>query len=189
MVRRLAAVHSRAVVLIDNCGPDLHRELATACKNLGQVSVLTIEYDVRDDLPEETLVFRLRPASSETVQAVVGAHHPHISEVDRRSIAEFAGGNARIALSLAGTVSNGESLAGLRDVDLFQRLFLQRYADDEGVLRTAGACALLYSFNATDPDFSESEIPRLAAVAEQSAHTVFRNIELLCRRDLGRVVI
>ena len=48
-----------AVLVVDNCSSELHRNLVSRCKTSGSVSLLTIEYDIRDDLPEETNVFRL----------------------------------------------------------------------------------------------------------------------------------
>lgn len=184
MVRRLGASGTRAVVVVDNCSPQEHRDLAIACRGLARVSVLTIEYDVREDLPEETHVFRLRAASGDTVKSIVAAHHPHVSEVDQRTIASYSGGNARIALVLAGTIRMGESLAGVRDSDLLRRLVVQRNPEDDHLMRTVCACALLYSFNASDPSHPDSEIPLLAAVAEQSTTTFVRNVRTLLEREL-----
>ncbi|HAD04307.1 MAG TPA: hypothetical protein DCF93_06640, partial [Desulfuromonas sp.] len=49
----LIANRTRAVLIVDNCPPDLHRRLSEVCSGTtSTVSVLTIEYDVRDDQPE-----------------------------------------------------------------------------------------------------------------------------------------
>ena len=64
LANQLIADKTRAVLIVDNCPPDLHRRLTQICSRPeSTVSLLTVEYDVRDDLPEETTVFRLEPAS------------------------------------------------------------------------------------------------------------------------------
>jgi hypothetical protein len=64
---QLIAAKTKAVLIIDNCSPELHRQLTKQCIK-STVSLLTVEYDIQDDLPEETDVFRLDPASVSFVQ-------------------------------------------------------------------------------------------------------------------------
>jgi hypothetical protein len=55
LVQNLIALRSRAIVVVDNCPPDLHRRLSEACRvPETTVSVITIEYDIREDQPEGT---------------------------------------------------------------------------------------------------------------------------------------
>ena len=61
MARDLIARRQRAILVVDNCNPNTHSELARLCASDGsEVSLITVEYDVRDDEPEQTDVFRLR---------------------------------------------------------------------------------------------------------------------------------
>lgn len=116
---------TRAVLIIDNCPPELHRRLTQICSRPeGTVSLLTVEYDVRDDLPEETSVFRLEPASEGVVERLIRKRFPYISQVDARTIAVFSGGNSRLAIARANTVQSGETLSGFRNEELFKRLSL-----------------------------------------------------------------
>ena len=55
---QLIATNEKAVLIIDNCSLELHRKLTKLCTS-SMVSLLTVEYDIRDDVPEETDVFRL----------------------------------------------------------------------------------------------------------------------------------
>ena len=49
----LNAGQIRAILVVDNCPPDLHRRLSEAVRAKGSiVSVITIEYDIREDQPE-----------------------------------------------------------------------------------------------------------------------------------------
>jgi len=59
-------------------------------------SLLTIEYDVRDDLDDVTDVFKLQTASLGTVERLISIRRPDVSSVDARTVAEFSDGNARI---------------------------------------------------------------------------------------------
>lgn len=174
-----------SIVIVDNCPPDLHRQVTEICRVPGSViSVLTIEYDIRDDSPEGTAVFRLEAASAELVAKVVSAHCPWISQVDAGTIGTFSGGNSRVGLALAHTLRSGESLSGLTDEALFVRLFHQRHPDDVGLLAGAEACALVYSFEGEILEGGDSELTRLAALADCSTTVLHRHVAELNRRGL-----
>ena len=85
-----------------------------------------MEYDVRDDEPEQTDVFRLESASRELVAEWIKQSFPHVSQVDRERIAEFSDGNFRVAGALAQTLHKGETLGSLKSRDLLERIFRQR---------------------------------------------------------------
>ncbi|MCJ9668524.1 MULTISPECIES: hypothetical protein [unclassified Neorhizobium] len=181
----LIANRTRAILIVDNCPPDLHRRLSDLCSAADStVSVLTIEYDVRDDQPEGTQVVTLDTSSLELIQTLVGRRYPHLSQVDTRTIAEASGGNARIALALAGTVGRSESIAGLSDDELFQRLFRQRHDANDALLVAAQVCALVYSFQGEALTGDDAELPRLALLANQPAPDLYRHVGELLRRDL-----
>jgi hypothetical protein len=112
--------------------------------------VITVEYDIREDQPEGTEVFTLESSSPELIEKLLRKHFPNLSQIDAHTIAaaDICGGNARIALALAATVGRNESIAGLTDDQLFQRLFHQRHAHEASLLLAAQACALVYSFRA-----------------------------------------
>jgi hypothetical protein len=179
------ANRTRAILIIDNCPPDLHRRLSDLCAASGSmVSVLTVEYDVRDDQPERTQVVTLDTSSLELIERLVARRYAHLSHIDARTIAEASGGNARIAIALAGTVERSETIAGLSDDDLFQRLFRQRHDHDNALLLAAQACSLVYSFQGEALTGDEAELPRLAALADQAPLELNRHVSELQRREL-----
>jgi len=47
----LLASRRRAILVVDNCASQLHNQLTARCKVSSRVSLLTIEYDIREDLP------------------------------------------------------------------------------------------------------------------------------------------
>ena len=178
---------SRAVLIIDNCPPDLHCRLTQVCSTQNStVSLLTVEYDVRDDLPEETSVFRLEPASEEIIEKLILLREKfaHISHVDARTIARISGGNARVAIALASTIRLGETLSGFRDEQLFERLFWQRKKPDINLLVSAEVCSLVYSFEGTNTSSEKSEVKFLASLVEKSSNGLYRDIAELKSRDL-----
>jgi len=100
---QLIATQTKAVLIIDNCSLELHRTLTKLCAG-SMVSLLTVEYDIRDDIPEETDVFRLEPSSDNVIEKLLEQRYLNISQINARTIAEFASGNARVAIALANTL-------------------------------------------------------------------------------------
>jgi hypothetical protein len=181
----LIASKTRAVLVIDNCPPDLHRRLSETCRSPdGLVSLVSVEYDIRDDDPEATDVFRLEPSSEALIEKLVRARFKTISQIDAKTIATFSGGNARIAVALAGTVGKNETLGGLTDEELFGRLFQQRHDHDPSLLLIAQVASLVYSFQGEAITGEEAELPILAGMIGKDVNEVFRGVANLQSRDL-----
>jgi hypothetical protein len=186
-VSDLLASRSRAVVVVDNCGSELHRRLSEVCRVQGStLSVITVEYDIQDDEPEGTEVFELLPSSERLVEQLIRRRFPEVSTVAVHTVAEFSGGNARIAIALAATAERGGSLSRLPERELFERLFQQRQGHDAGLLQAAQACALVYSFDVETLDGDSAELPRLAALAGTDVASLYRSVAELLRRDLAQ---
>ena len=186
LVTRLIAERTRAIVVVDNCGADLHRRLGEIVRvDSSRVSVLTIEYDIRDDEPEGTEVFRLAPSSDELMELLLSRRFPALSQVDRRTIAGFSGGNARVATAIASTVGRDETISGLRDEELFERLFRQRRdGDHEALLEIAEACSLVYSFDSEVTESNDCELAVLGPLVGRGSRDLFRGVAELLDRDL-----
>lgn len=185
LVRSLVQNAQRAIVVVDNCPPETHQALVKICAEPEcALSLITVEYDIRDDDPEGTEIFRLEPASDDVIERLLERQSPHLSQVDRRHITEFSSGNARIALALAHTVKREESVANLSNNELFNRLFHQRRPQDEGLLRAAEVCSLVYSFNGETLDGEAAELPFLARLADLSVEQLYRCISELRERGL-----
>jgi hypothetical protein len=180
---QLLMAKTKAVLIIDNCSSELHNQLTKLCAH-STVSLLTVEYDISDDVPDETDVFRLEPASDRLIEKLLEKRFTHISQINARTIAEFAGGNARVAIALANTLKRGESLSTLRNEELFKRLFHQRHDPDKGLLISAEICSLVYSFDGVDTTSASSELQFLAELANKSVRELYRNVEELKARGL-----
>ena len=190
MAGNLIARRERAILIVDNCNPNTHSELVRLCASDGsQISLITVEYDVRDDEPEQTDVFRLQSASRDLVAEWIKQSFPHVSQVDRERIAEFSDGNFRVAGALAQTLRKGETLGSLKNRDLLERIFRQRNEPDPQLLRVAGTLAsysidgedisdegelaLLGGISGTAPDDSMKQSPKCANAASCKRVGVF----------------
>lgn len=185
MLSRLISMGHRVVLIVDNCGMELHRKLAAKITNSGcLLSVITVEYDINDDEPQNTDIFRLEPASPDLIEKMLESRYPVIAPPSRHVIAKFSEGNSRVAFALAETAKNGESLAKLNDTELFERLFFQQKAPSAELLDAAKACALLYSFDGETLEGDESEIAPLAKLAGQTVDQLHKHVAELHRRQL-----
>lgn len=185
LLSQLIILKRRAVVIVDNCGAELHRKLAAkVVASDSLLSLITIEYDITDDEPENTDVFKLEPASIEVIEKVLESRFPAIPAPSRSVIAKFSDGNARVALALAHTAKAGESLVNLRDTELFKRLFDQAKGPSEELLNAAKVCALLYSFDGETVEGTDGELAHLADLAGLDVNTLYKHVAELARRQL-----
>src|SRR5260370_1545122 len=107
------------------------------------------------------------------MEKLVRARFADVSQLDARNVAEFSGGNARIALALASTVKKSETISSLNNAELFTRLFQQRHQHDAGLLQIAEACSLVYSFQGELLTGDEAELPVLGGLIGKTAQDVF----------------
>lgn len=182
MLTHLGANELRAIVIVDNCNPEAHRAYAGVAKAFARfLSVITVEYDVAEDETEQVEVFELVSASNEVLSHILTRFAPQVGMTDRGRIVEFSGGNARVALALANTLSYGETLGVLKEASLFQRLFSQSQAGNAALEHAAEACALLYSFHSGS---DSEEMQALASLAGCHEREFFRHVQTLIARDL-----
>lgn len=187
MARQLVIMRQRAILIVDNCNPATHSELARICsEGSSQVSLITVEYDVRDDEPERTEVFRLQSASSEMVELWLEKTFPDVTQVDRRTISEFSDGNFRVARALAETLAKGETLGKLKSRDLFERIFQQRNEPDQDLLAAAEDLSLLYSIDGEDTS-ETGELARVAALSGVPITTFYAALRTLRRRGIAQM--
>ncbi len=163
LASELIATRKRAILVADDCSPELHRSLSEQCRLPdSSLSVITIEYDIREDQPEGTDVFILEATSVHLTDKLIRNRFPELSQVDAGKIAEFSGGNGRIAIALASRIGKNESIAQLSDGGLFRRLFQQTNQPDEALYSAAQALSLVYSFEGENvANEEESELSAL----------------------------
>lgn len=170
----------RAILIVDNCSTSLHTQLASIVqKGESKVSLLTIEYDVREDIPNQTDVFQLEPSSDDVLLRLVRSKFPSIGSTNSRTIVECSNGNARVAFALANTVDANEQIGRLQSSELFERLFRQRNDHNNDLLIAARALSLVYSFNVGE----KSELGVLGSIVELSPAQMLRHVDEMKNRN------
>lgn len=186
MLEALIARDAPAILVVDNCPPDTHQALARRlAERPGPVRLITVEYDVRADRPEETDVIRVEAEGSDIVEALVRRRHPDLSSPDARRLAELAQGNARLGFALAQAAPQTGTLSAFEDTALFDRLFWQREERQEELARAAEVLSLVYSFE-VDGEEEPDELTFLGSLAELSRGAMHRHAATLLDRGLAQ---
>lgn len=184
MLDRLIAEGRRAIMILDNCPSELHTLLASKVAAKGTISLITVEYDIRDDKPQTTEVIQIEAVGPEVAEQLLLRRFPNIGRNNARRIAEFSDGNARVSLAIAERVEVGESLAQLSNSQLFNRLFEQRNNPDEGLREQAEILSLVYSFSVSSAEEGQNELEVLGSISGYSVNQLFRATSKLSERHI-----
>lgn len=177
----------RAILLLDNCSAGYHEKVSEICQREDSLlSLITVEYDVREDSPQETHVFNMEPASEEVMRSLLKNRYPQMPDNDIYAIAKYSDGNARIAIALANIYRPGDSYVGLSNKTLTDRLVFQSEAPDDKLKKIAGVLSLVYSFNGTynDAEDEKTELSILAKIADISPLELYEFCSNLKNRQL-----
>ncbi len=184
MIDQLIQDGQAAIVVIDNCPSALHSDLAGRITSTGDhIKLITVEYDIRDDQPFKTEVVCIEANGPEIAEALVVRRYRGIGQANAHRVAEFSGGNTRIALALADCVEAGESLAKLSDANLFERLFQQRRKEDGQLLAHAEILSLAYSFAV---EVADGELEVLGALCDATSAQLYTSAQTLFKRQIAQ---
>lgn len=183
LVRMIKADAQRIVLIVDDCSGKDHNTLVNNIQG-SQISLITVEYDVEEDLPRDTQVYLLEPASEEVLFNILTKRHPDIDNRVVERIVNLSEGNSRVALALVENYKVFGDFGTLRDNEIIRRLFWQNKDESGDLFKTAQACSLVYSFNSSEPDRDESEIPLLALLLGQLPEVYFKNIFEIKKKKL-----
>lgn len=187
LLEKLVSSGVRAVLIVDNCGSHLHRTLTEQLgREAGHVSLLTIEYDIREDLPVNTDIIVMETGSEELIKELIKRNYPHIGLNSIHKIAEFSGGNARVAIALASAVGRGDDISRLKDKELFSRLLNQSEAVGEGVKQSAEVLSLVYSFRLESEKGNSEELECLSRLSGIRYDDLLRSAKELKRRGIAQ---
>ncbi|MCE6967416.1 hypothetical protein [Cereibacter sphaeroides] len=187
IVDTLVAENRDAILVLDNCAKDEHSLIANrVARTKSEIKLITIEYDVRDDTPQTTEVVRLTARGTEITEKLVARRYPQLGSLNARRIADFSGGNARLALALADALPDNVSLAGLSDEELFERLFEQRHECDNNLREQAEVLSLVYSFSTAEDEEGVNELAVLGDLCEVSARRMARASNTLLERQIAQ---
>ena len=187
MIEQLISEKRRATVVVDNCSSALHSQLTNDVRQSeNNIQLITVEYDIQDDQPEMTDVIKIEADGIDIAKSLVLRRYPRIGEPNAERIADCAGGNARIALALAGNVSAGENVTQLSDGTLFDRIFKQRHPEDSSLKRHAEILSLVYSFAAEKNDDEPDELGILGSLCDASSSQLYTSAQELLKRGVAQ---
>ncbi|MCY4592031.1 MAG: hypothetical protein OXE86_16040 [Alphaproteobacteria bacterium] len=186
VIGHLKATGHPAVLVLDNCPAATHNLLAGEISDAADIRLITIEYDIREDKSEHTTVIRVDAEGPDIVEALLSRRYPSFDQGNARTIAKFSDGNARVALALANTVQDNESLSEFSDAQLFDRLFHQRGAPDQHLLAAAQTLALVYSYSVAIDEDGVDELGTLASLIGQSRQAIYAVTQTLLERQLAQ---
>lgn len=186
LISYLLANDYQSYVILDNCPPDIHRLLQKqVSESNAKLSLLTIEYDISDDRPEETEVIHIDPCGEQTISHLIQIRFHKLGKINSDKIAEFSGGNARLAIALANGVSSDDTLVNFSDDNLYKRLFEQRKGSNDRLLESAEILSLVYSFNISKHEFND-ELSVLSRISDIGRSQLNRDQSELLRRQLSQ---
>lgn len=187
MLDRLIAEDRRAIMVLDNCPSDLHSVLAPKVSSAeSKISLITVEYDIRDDKPQTTDVIHIVADGPELAEQLTLRRFPEIGHSNARKIASFANGNARVALAVAERVGSEESLAHLSDAQLFDRLFEQRNGPNGELRAHAEVLSLVYSFSVSPSELGIDELEILGGIYGIPRVKLFKSAATLLKRGIAQ---
>lgn len=180
LTEELLLAGAEAIIVVDNANARIHAQLAEMVGRQGsRLSLLTIDYDVGGEkLPG--LLVTLGENSEEILVSLLRQRVPSLTDAERRHLATFSGGNARVALKIAEGAGKGIDLSILNDSELLERLFQSGRQDRDPQARAcADAASLVYAFYVEAGDQQDVEHPILAAIAGTSPEIFYRNVATL----------
>ena len=183
---RLRAEGLPAVLVLDNCPAGVHRSLAGLAAEAEHVKLITVEYDIREDSSETTSVVQIQAEGVGVAKELVQQRYPSLGQLNAERIAEFSGGNARLAIALAGRVTDHEGLSAFSDRQLFERLFWQGDAQDKELLETAQVLSLVYSFSVSENQDGVDHLCVLAGLVGKNRLSLYRAAHTLVERQLAQ---
>ena len=185
-IQELLMLQKRVILIIDNCDKELHNKLAEFTLDpSSKISLLTIEYDVKENTDIESYNYYLDTSSDNTIRKLLKRDFDYIEDSNIETIVKCSDGNFRIARYLAKTIDKNESVGTLREETLFERLFYQNNERNNDLLDIGRVASVFISFNVEyNVDDSDNELNILSNIIQKSPLELNRNISELTKRQI-----
>lgn len=142
--------NQKAILIVDNCEASMHNKLTKICQRQdSHISLMTIEYDVKEDDNVESNNYYLSTTSDSVLRELLESNFKSIDASNIESIVKFSDGNYRIAIYLAKSILKSGNVGVLNNNEILEKLFYQGKSVDEKLLNVGEVCSLFYSFNIT----------------------------------------
>lgn len=185
-IQELIALQESVILIIDNCDKELHNKLAEfVCDKSSKLSMLTIEYDVKEDINIESYNYYLDTSSDNTIRKLLKRDFDYIEDFNIETIVKCSDGNFRIARYLAKTIDRNESIGTLKSEEIFKRLFFQDNKENQDLLDVGKICSIFISFNVEfNKDDYNNELNILGRIIGKSPIELIRDINELSKRQI-----
>ena len=175
MLDRLIAEDRKAIMIVDNCPPDFHSSLASKVSTSNsKISLITIDYDIKDDLPDMTEVIKIKIDKTKIAEKLLLRRFSYIEKDKIKRIVELAGGNIKVSLAIANRSQQDEIRLELSDENLLDRILLQRNKYNDDLREQSKVLSLVYSFSDDD-----SELKILGSICGYTEDSLRRTIKKL----------
>ena len=163
IVQNLADSGTRAIVVVDQCSPETHRDLASfASRSKCGLSLITIDDEVpAGDLDDMT--FNVPEAATSVTEAIINRTSPGLPFEDQRRLARFSEGFPAVARRIA-QVWTTLPVAQATDDDLVDAFVLGRNPSERALLLKS-AC-LLATFGLVRVESEGDKAAQHAEIAE-----------------------
>ena len=151
VVRSLADMGTRAVVVVDSCVPDTHRILAGMVSHRGsRLSLITIDDEIPSGTPDETALI-VGEAPSSVIEAVIDQVSPGLPSEDRRRLVRFSMGFPKMAIRIGQAWAESVPVAHATADDLADAFVLgRRPRESEQLLRKSAALLAVFGLVETE---------------------------------------
>ncbi len=185
-IQELLITSKRVILIVDNCDKELHNDLAKfAIDSKSKISLMTIEYDVKENTDIESCNYYLDTSSDNTIRKLLKRDFNYIQDGNIETIVKCSNGNFRIARYLAKTIDRNESVGILKEQTLFERLFYQNNEKNDELLSIGKVTSICLSFNNVYNDEDpNNELKILGNLIGKNSLVIYRNVSELNKRQI-----
>ena len=194
VVQTLADTGSRAIVVVDDCAPEIHRRLSgMVAARHSRLSLLTIDNVETDPTgARDPSIFQIKPAPSSVTETIIDRELPGIPPQDRRRLHLFSRGFPKIAVSVAQAWGENKAMPYATDNDFVEAFVTGR--DDPEPHHAIQTAMLIATFGAVRHTAEDTEAPDLSVWGRNiAADDMHAALERLIARGVvqrrGRLVI
>ena len=185
-LQRLIELKQNTILIVDNCEASMHNKLTEICQRQdSHISLMTIEYDVKEDDNVESNNYYLSTTSDNVIRNILERDFKSINMSNIDSIVRFADGNYRIAIYLAKSFLKSKNIGVLNDNEILEKLFYQGKKVNEKLLKVGEVCSLFYSFDITYEDRRISnEVNIISGLIDIDSKELISYVEELRKRQI-----
>lgn len=185
-LQQLQKLNRKIILIVDNCEPTMHNKLTEICQRTSsKISIMTIEYDVKEDDNISSSNYYLGPTTKEVLKKLLKSEYKNISDINVETIVNCSDGNFRIAIYLAKSINNEKNIGILKYGELFNRLFNQGDSIDKEQLKIGEICSLFYSFDISyDLQDEKNELNIISRLSSINNLDVLKKVEELRAKQI-----